>query len=36
MGAFNGLQQPARASRLPTILGEMLPAGVAASITYRS
>ena len=36
MGAFNGLQQPARASRLPTVLGDMLPAGVAASITYRS
>jgi hypothetical protein len=36
MGAFNWLQQPARASRLPTVLGEMLPAGVAASIIFRS
>ena len=36
MGAFNWLRQPTRFARLPIVLGEMLPAGVSASVEYRN
>ena len=36
MGAFNWLRQPTRFARLPMVLHEMLPAGVAASVDYRN
>jgi hypothetical protein len=36
MGAFNWLRQPTRFARLPIVLHEMLPAGVAARVDYRN
>ena len=36
LGAFYWLHQPTRFARLPIVLHEMLPAGVAASVDYRN
>jgi hypothetical protein len=36
LGAYGWLGQPARMARLPVVLHEMLPAGIAASVEYRN